>query len=176
MLSPKARTGANPLPYLGNKNVQWGRFDLTDVGEMDFSPDEFKKFHLEQNDLLVCEGGEVGRCAIWDGSIPKCCFQKALHRLRPLDNCISAEYMLEFMLWGSATGLFSSLTGQSTIAHLPAVKLKRLSVPLVGVDERNSYLLQVSHFRIALASIAEQRKNTEHLRAKLIDVLMGEPL
>jgi hypothetical protein len=58
---------------------------------MDFSSDEFEKFHLKVGDLLVCEGGEVGRSAIWDGSIPDCCFQKALHRLRPLNGSANPE-------------------------------------------------------------------------------------
>ena len=96
MLSPKAMKGESPLPYLGNKNVQWGRFDLTDVFEMDFSPEEFRKFNLRSGDLLVCEGGVVGRAAIWDSPISKCCFQKALHRLRPLNGEVSPLESTEF--------------------------------------------------------------------------------
>lgn len=60
MLSEKARQGNNPQPYLANYNVQWGRFDLSEIQKMDFSEREVEKFQLKNGDLLVCEGGEVG--------------------------------------------------------------------------------------------------------------------
>jgi len=140
MLSPKSKKGNSPRPYLANRNVQWGRFDFSDVQEMDFSDDEYQKFQLQPGDLLVCEGGEVGRSAIWNGEIADCCFQKALHRLRPIDNTVSTEYMLEFMLWGHKRGLFSSYTGHSTIAHLTAVKLRGISVPVADSPEQQIFL------------------------------------
>ncbi len=69
MLSQKAHVGNDPKPYLRNKNVQWGRIDLSDMLQMDFSEREKKKFLLTQGDLLVCEGGEPGRAAIWNGEM-----------------------------------------------------------------------------------------------------------
>jgi len=176
MLSPKAHTGTNPLPYLTNRNVQWGRFDLTEVSEMDFSQDEYKKFHLEPNDLLVCEGGEVGRCAIWDNQIATCCFQKALHRLRSLNSEYSSELMLEFMLWGGETGMFASLTGHSTIAHLTAIKLKGMKVPIIGVEQRTNFLVRMSEIRSSLKAISNHISNIEKLRIVLLNRLIGEPL
>jgi type I restriction enzyme S subunit len=172
MLSPKARKGASPLPYLGNKNVQWGRFDLTEVLEMDFSSDEFEKFHLKVGDLLVCEGGEVGRSAIWDGSIPDCCFQKALHRLRPLNGSANPEYMLELMFWGGSNGMFSSLTGHSTIAHLTAIKLKGLAVPIVAAEEQQEFLAKTDGYRVALRSVANRKKDTEKVRSELLKAMI----
>ena len=61
MLSPKSKTGRNPRPYLRNANVQWGRFELATVSQMDFDEREQEKFALRPGDLLVCEGGEPGR-------------------------------------------------------------------------------------------------------------------
>ncbi len=81
MLSAKARTGNGGRPYLRNKNVQWGRIELDDLLHMDFTEAEFEKFRLRPGDLLVCEGGEVGRAALWRGTIADCAFQKALHRV-----------------------------------------------------------------------------------------------
>ena len=72
MLSEKARQGKNPQPYLANYNVQWGGFDLSAIQKMDFSEREMEKFQLKKEDLLVCEGGEVGRCAIWEEQINHC--------------------------------------------------------------------------------------------------------
>ena len=75
MLSSKAKTGSGTRPYLRNKNVQLGYFDLTDVWEMDFSDGEFERFRIRSGDLLACEGGEVGRAAIWRGQIADVAFQ-----------------------------------------------------------------------------------------------------
>ena len=86
MLSPKSRQGRNPLPYLTNRNVRWGEFDLSDLLTMDFDQREIEKFQLRPGDLLVCEGGDTGRAAVWLGEIADCYYQKALHRLRPIDD------------------------------------------------------------------------------------------
>jgi type I restriction enzyme S subunit len=71
MLSPKAKEGEQ-FPYLANFNVQWGKFNLENLNTMNFSEREKQKYSLEKGDILVCEGGEAGRCAIWEGQIENC--------------------------------------------------------------------------------------------------------
>jgi type I restriction enzyme S subunit len=83
MLSPKSKTGVGSFPYLPNQNVQWQGFKLDDLATMDFSEREREKFRLLPGDLLICEGGEPGRSAVWQGILQDCYYQKALHRLRP---------------------------------------------------------------------------------------------
>src|SRR5690349_20309479 len=78
-----ARNVGMPKPYIGNRSVQWGHFDLRNIAEVLMTPADMKRFRLRRNDLLVCEGGEIGRAAVWDDAIPECYYQKALHRLRP---------------------------------------------------------------------------------------------
>ncbi len=173
MLSPKSKQGNSPYPYLGNKNVQWGSFDLTNVQTMDFSPDEFEKFKLQKGDLLVCEGGEVGRSAIWNGQVDDCCYQKALHRLRPLDGSVSTEYMLEFMIWANSHGLFSSLTGHSTIAHLTAIKLKRLAVPVANQMDEEAFLTRMCSMKEILKAILSHREQVVLLRSSLLQYLVS---
>lgn len=137
MLSQKARSGKSPHPYMRNANVQWGWIDLSDVSTMDFSSQEAEKFSLVDGDLLVCEGGEVGRTAIWRNQIEGCYYQKALHRLRPKDGRIIPEF---FMYWFMTAFLIRNIYGvagtQTTIAHLPAVKLKALQVPITSLGEQ----------------------------------------
>ena len=98
MLSPKARQGKNPRPYLTNRNVRWGKFDLSDLPTMDFDRREIEKFQLRPGDLLVCEGGDTGRAAVWLGEIADCYYQKALHRLRPIDENAISEFMLAVLM------------------------------------------------------------------------------
>jgi type I restriction enzyme S subunit len=94
MLSGASRKGISPRPYIRNANVQWGYFDLSDIAEMDFTPQEKEKFRLKENDILVCEGGEIGRTAIWKNELPECYYQKAIHRLRPKLSNIVTEFFL----------------------------------------------------------------------------------
>ena len=91
MLSEKARTGMQ-RPYLANFNVRWGRFDLSDLNQMAFSEREQEKFSIQPNDLLMCEGGEIGRCAVWTDQSCSLFYQKALHRLRARDERINRAY------------------------------------------------------------------------------------
>jgi type I restriction enzyme, S subunit len=61
-----------PKPYIGNRAVQWGRIDLSDLGIIKMTPSDLQRFRLRQGDLLVCEGGEIGRGAIWNEPIEEC--------------------------------------------------------------------------------------------------------
>ncbi len=138
MLSQKARVGDDPKPYLRNKNVQWGAIDKTDLLSMDFNERERGKFILMPGDLLICEGGEPGRAAIWHGEMKECYYQKALHRLRPKFGNITNEFLahwLEFAL--RYQDLYGVAGASSTIAHLPEVQLKILLLPVPSKDEQD---------------------------------------
>lgn len=153
MLSAKARVGDNPSYYLANQNVQWGRIDLKKVNVMDFNEKEKIKFSLKCGDLLVCEGGEVGRTAIWQEQLADCYYQKALHRLRVKDNSYLPSVMLNFMYWGDSQGIFIGRTGHTTIAHLTAVKFKEIDVPDIPLNvqyeiEQNISALNDTHNKL----------------------------
>jgi len=107
---------------------------------MDFSTDERNKFRLKVGDLLVCEGGEVGRTAIWRDELEECYFQMALHRLRPITTRIIPDYMLVYMQRAAQTGRFLHLTAQTSITHLPQEKLALLKVVLPPRDEQERML------------------------------------
>ena len=129
MLDKGKEVGDCQFPYLANTNVQWGKFDLAALRTMDFSESDREEFKLEDGDLLICEGGEVGRTAIWHGGHDRIYFQKALHRVR-LDPTVAVpEYVFQFMWFMSKNGGFRNLTTSATIAHLTGVKLKRLPFP-----------------------------------------------
>ena len=143
MLSPASKLGHRVVPYLRNANVQWNRFDLTDVAEMDFSDKQEAALSLRIGDLLVCEGGEPGRAAVWQGQIGRCCYQKALHRLRPMNTAVD-PYFVMYRLWqGALNGEFTNSNGRTTIAHLPEIRLKnfKLAIPQVGEQRRIARLL-----------------------------------
>jgi len=137
MLSQKAKVGDSPKVYLRNKNVQWGRIDTEDLLRMNFNDREAEKFRLRKGDLLVCEGGEVGRAALWDGRFEECYYQKALHRLRPKTGQITNEFMAHWMMFAFFLTKTYGVTGtRTTIAHLPEIKLKPLLVPVPQIDDQ----------------------------------------
>ncbi len=135
MLSAKARSGNGGRPYLRNKNVQWARIDVDDLLTMNFTDEEFEKFRLRDGDLLVCEGGEVGRSAIWRAPVSECAYQKALHRVRPRGGVVP-QYLLYLLMHYSDTHAFDRHVTGSTIAHLPQEDLRRLPVPLPPLAEQ----------------------------------------
>lgn len=82
MLDAKKNKG-RMLPYLANPNVRWFDVDTSNLKMMPFEPHEDERYGLRRGDIVICEGGEAGRAAIWDGRLPDVKFQKAIHRVRP---------------------------------------------------------------------------------------------
>ncbi|MFC9287631.1 restriction endonuclease subunit S [Streptomyces sp. NPDC057052] len=121
MLSKDASAGPEQRQYLTNKNVQWNRIDFEALNYMSFSSAEREKFRLIPGDLLVTEGGEVGRTAMWEGEREECYFQKSLHRLRSRGQ-IEPRYMLHYMNYAARWQMFTDSVGQTSIAHLPQDK------------------------------------------------------
>ncbi len=172
MLSPKAKAGGDSRPYVGNRHVLWDRVECSDLEYMDFTAEERTKFALRVDDLLVCEGGEVGRTAIWCGEVVECFFQKAIHRLRPKDDRIIPQYMLAFMKRAAERGAFVNLTSQTSIAHLTQEKLAILPVALPPRIEQERMIEAWSSLDV------EQRYNEgflaklNHLKSGLMDDLL----
>lgn len=135
MLDRGKSQGGHLVPYLRNSNVQWGHIDLDDVLTMDIPLEEQKFFSLQPGDLLVCEGGEIGRCAIWPGGSAYMAFQKALHRVRPHGG-IAAAFILYLLEYLNTTGVLLEFATGSTIKHLPQERLRRLPVSLPPLDEQ----------------------------------------
>jgi len=158
MLSKAARRGISPRLYLRNANVQWGYFDLDEVKEMDFAPDEMDVFRLRKDDILVCEGGEIGRTAIWEEQLPECYYQKALHRLRPKAPNILPKFFLYYMMLVFLIRQVSVVEGaKSTIAHLPVAKLRMVPVTLPPLGEQRQLVEQIGAVDSKIAA-EEQRK------------------
>ena len=126
MMSPKAVKGSSQRPYLRNANVQWNRLDLTQVETMSFNEREAQKFELRVGDILACEGRHVGKSAMWRNEIPGACYQKALHRIRALNGEQIPEFLLYQMEYQSLSGVFADQTGETTIPHLPAERLRAI--------------------------------------------------
>lgn len=176
MLDAKQQTGKCSYPYLANFNVQWFSFNLDNLNQMDFNEAEQIEFELRNGDLLVCEGGEIGRCAVWHNEIKPCFFQKALHRVRCNRQLVHPYYLAWWFKYNCDHNGFEAIAGaKATIAHLPGVKLKQLQVAVPPVelqeqfaafveqtDKSKFYIVQMQ-ILLRLLIRAIQQKTTEVL-------------
>jgi type I restriction enzyme S subunit len=159
MLDAKKQNGNNRYPYLANFNVQWFRFDLSKLNQMDFDEADRTEFSLRNGDLLVCEGGEVGRTAIWREEIENCFFQKAIHRVRcNPDDCIP-EYLAWAFYHKANTTHFDGMVTSATIAHLTGEKLKglRFVIPPLDLQTRFAAFAEAADKSKFVARQATQR-------------------
>jgi len=179
MLDSKRITGAAPVRYLRNTDVQWDRINTRDLPVMDIAPEEYERYTVIAGDLLVCEGGEVGRAAIWQGEITPCGFQKALHRLRPRPGTPQEPRFLLYAL-RIASGRQAFSDGHvSTIAHLTGEKLRafRFAFPPLAEQTAIVEFLDEQTATIDRAADAARREIglIQEYRTRLIaDVVTGK--
>ena len=142
MLDAKRNVGV-AKPYLGNRAVQWNRIDIAGLSSVPLSPADLLRFRLEKGDLLACEGGEVGRAAIWDALVDECYYQKALHRLRPLKD-FDPRLMVAILHRWADRGMLANYVTQTSIAHLPRDKFIEVPIPLPPVAEQHAIAAALS--------------------------------
>ena len=160
----KRKNKGEPRPYLRNVNVRWFDFDLSDVLEMRFLPEETAKHTAVKGDLMICEGGYPGRAAIWERDEP-IHFQKAIHRVRfhePEHNKWFLYYLLACDLDGTLKGHFTG----AGIQHFTGKTLAQFTVPLAPLPEqrRTVGILDEAFDGIATAK-AHAEKNLHNARA-----------
>lgn len=140
MLDKEKNTGI-PRKYLRNVNVRWLKFDLSDLLEMKIEESEVKKYTVEKNDLVICEGGEPGRCAVWEEDEPMF-YQKALHRVRFIDGSNPKFYM--YYLWFAAqTGCLRPYFTGTGIKHLTGQSLSKVPVPIADRSIQDRIVLNI---------------------------------
>ncbi len=138
MLDAKKVTGEHLGPYIRNVDVQWDTVNTDDLPEMDFSPSERERYGLRGGDLLVCEGGEVGRTALWTIDTGKYFYQKAIHRVRPRSRDEEPRYFFYLMYALAKRGVFVAGGNPNTIDHLTAVQLRHYRIPFAPIVEQRA--------------------------------------
>jgi type I restriction enzyme S subunit len=130
------------LPYLANVNVRWGEFALDDLRAMRFEAHELERYGIRDGDIVMCEGGEPGRCAIWKEQLPGMMIQKALHRIRP-KSCLDHRFLYYNLRYIGFSGGFDQYFTGSTIKHLPGEKLAKVQVllPPLPIQHRIASIL-----------------------------------
>jgi type I restriction enzyme S subunit len=151
-MSAAARAGAHKVPFLRTSNVLWDEIDLTQVDEMSISSTELVDKSLKAGDLLVCEGGDIGRAAVWDGRVPVMSFQNHLHRLRPIQDDVDARFYVYFLQSAfTQLGIFEGAGNKTTIPNLSRNRLAALDVPHPPKPEQQSVAQALAKVREAIA-------------------------
>ena len=175
MLDKKKQTGLYPKYYLANVNVQWFRFDLDSLNQMDFDEDDQIEFSLKDGDLLVCEGGEVGRCAIWHEELKDCYFQKAIHRVRCNKALVLPEYIAHLFYYHSQINGFADVVGsKATIAHLPGDKLKEMRIFVPPITLQNDFITLTEQTDKSKFAAKQALDNLNASQKALMNQIFGE--
>ena len=150
----KVKNTGTYYPYLRSVNVQWGYVDLSDVKEMKFEPEEIERYTIKKNDLLICEGGDVGRCCVWNKN-ESILYQNAIHRVR-FYNSINCNFYMYFMMYLEAKGTLKRISNGVTIKHLTNTVLSNIIIPLPPLAEQERIVNAVETLFTQIDKIAEQ--------------------
>jgi restriction endonuclease S subunit len=173
MLDTKRIRGNNLAPYLRNVDVQWDHINTMDLPEMDFSEENRKKYRLRKGDILVCEGGEVGRAAIWKEELDECFYQKALHRLRPYRDEFP-RFIFYVLRTAAHLGVFQAVGNPNTIFHLTAEKLRTHRFPFPPLDEQRAIAAYLDRKTSEIDGLIEREERLIERLAELRAALISE--
>jgi len=142
-------------PFLRTANILWGKIDVSVLDYMHFEETEEQKLTLQYGDLLVCEGGDIGRTAIWRDQIKPCYYQNHLHRLRStLPDIIPIFYMYWMELAFTISRLYGGVGNKTTIPNLSQSRLSSFYIPLPPLSEQKA-------IAAVLSAIQEAKEKTE---------------
>jgi type I restriction enzyme S subunit len=144
--TPKDHNGPHMCPYMRVANVFEDRIDLSDVKEMNFTPEEQETFRLEYGDILLNEGQSphlVGRPAMWRGEVKNACFQNTLVRFRATDAVLPKFALIVFRAQLHARRYMMIAKITTNIAHLGAQRFAAVEFPLAPLGEQQRIVAEV---------------------------------
>jgi type I restriction enzyme, S subunit len=160
------------MPYLANVNVRWGEIDLQGLREMRFEEDEIDAFGLRFGDIVMCEGGEPGRCAIWKEQLPQMMIQKAIHRIRAYPH-VSCLFLYLSLRHQGQSGQIATLFTGATIKHLPREKLALVAIVTPPEPLMKRFAEQVDPLERQIAILEAANRRASQARDLLLPRLMG---
>lgn len=169
MLDKNKNKGKERL-YLGNINVRWGYFEFSNAKTMKIEDDEIERYSVKYGDLIICEGGEPGRCAVWKHEA-EMFIQKALHRVR-FPSYYSADFAFYYLSYAVKLPLVTDLLTGTTIKHLTGTALKNIPFPVCSISEQTQIVAILETKLTACdqlaAELAKQLKQAELLKQAVL--------
>ncbi len=174
-VSKANRIGSNQKPFLRTSNILWGKITLDELDYLHFTADEEKKYKLSQNDLLVCEGGDIGRTGIWKNEVVGCYYQNHLHRLRAKTSKIEPEFMLYWLQFSFVYAkLYFGRGNITTIPNLSKSRLSELLIPVPTLIEQRKIAFVMKTLQTAVDLQDELIKSAKELKRILMQLLLTQ--
>lgn len=164
------RNSGHPRDYITTSNVYWGRFDLTNLKQMLIRDEELEKCTARKGDLLICEGGEAGRAAVWSFD-HEVCFQNHVHRARFFGG-IEPLYAYHYFEKLNATGEINAHRKGIGISNMSGKALSMIEFPLPPLEEQRRIVARVDD----LMSLCNQLEQEQQKRRKLQNALRRSTL
>ena len=159
-------------PYLRNVNVRWFSFDLDDLKEMHFEDGEAARYELQPGDLVICEGGEPGRAAVWRGSAHNARIQKALHRVRFHPDEYNPSFAMYYMYFAAITNRLTPHYTGTTIKHLTGAALAKVRFPIPPLSEQRRIVAKIeelfSDLDAGVVALERVRANLKRYRVTVL--------
>ena len=161
-------------PFLRTSNVFWGKIDLSNLDSMYFSEKQLQSLTLKSKDLLICEGGDIGRTAMWNEQIAECCHQNHLHRLRAKNGLETLpEFYMYWMQFGMLIrGLYSEEGNKTTIPNLSRSRLSNFLIPIPPLPIQKEIADTLSTVDAKIEAEENKAKALEKLFQSLLNDLM----
>lgn len=173
--SAASRKGDNVRKFLRTANIYWGKIDFTNLDEMHFSETDTARMGLKENDLLVCEGGDIGRTAICKIDLPDIFYQNHLHRLRPKNDKVVPEFFMYWMWYAwILTDYYGGAGNKTTIPNLSKAKLSGLHFAKPSKKEQIKIAYILSTLQKAIQKQEEIINTTTSLKRSLLNKLFTE--
>lgn len=161
-------------PYLCAVNVQWDKFELSELKEMRFEDNEYDRYTIRKGDLVICEGGDIGRAAIWDKDEP-IHYQNALHRVR-FNEGVDSRFILYYLYFLKQSGILDGRYGKGvTIKHLVKSSLLSIPVPVPPIDEQQRIVFELDLLTDIIDKKNAQLRDLDTLAQSIFYEMFGDP-
>ena len=160
-------------PYLCAVNIQWDKIDLTTLKQTRFEEDETERFSVRKGDLLVCEGGDIGRAAIWNEDEPMR-YQNALHRIR-FDGSMLPRFCLYYLRSLKNQGVLDSQYGKGvTIKHLVKSSLLSIPIPVPSIKDQQHIVSELDLLTGIIDAKKKQLRDLDALAQSIFYEMFGD--
>lgn len=168
------RNRGNKKDYITTSNLYWGYFKLDKLKQILIEDHELEKCTAMNGDLLVCEGGEAGRAAIWDKDY-EICFQNHIHRIRPFAS-VKSNFLLYFFYHLNFSGQINQYRKGMGISNISSKSLSSIKIPLPPLHEQEQIVAKLEELMAFCDGLEESIKESQGYNEKLLQQVLREAL